>query len=273
MGKHRRTVHQEQDPDIREVKWILGIVCIIWIGWLIVFPALSAPAEPLRFLDGIIPLAYAEENRINMLGDLNQPSHSGTGTSCPTITGPSSAIDTTGNKLQHFRDGSSQGCKMSTWTLDRTTTNHNLLPKFFDDFISAFGFTWSQTDQSFFGNDCRLYEVSEQGVDPRLNITGAYEALRNRVQNIVGGLGQCDNGVSRSEFKTSSTLNYFDSIALNDTFFSFGINVVGDDRPVAQDPDVNGDAYTKCHVRLPTLLRHLFDPHQPRNYCCMPSRI
>jgi len=256
LGKHKRTVHQEQDPEIREVKWILGIVCIIWIGWLIIFPALSEPAEPLRFIEGIIPLAYAEENRIVMLGDSNSPSHTGTGVACPTITGPTSATDAGGNTIVHNRDSSANGCRMITWTLDRSTTNQNLLPKFFDDFVTGLSFVWSQTTQSFFSVDCRLYEVSEQGVDPRLNITGAYEALKLRTQNIVGGLGQCDNGVSRSEFRTSGTANYFDSIALNDTFFSFGINTVSDQRAVAQDKTVSGNAYTKFTFTNPTPLNN-----------------
>jgi len=253
--KYRSHQKPKQDPDLREVKYILlavGLVMMFFIG----SATLGQQAQPLRFLDGIIQYADAEVNRVVMLGDKQFPKHGGTGTACPAITGPSSATDGAGSTLQHFRQGSTEGCRLISWVQDRTTTADPLIPKFFDDYLTNFEFIWSQTTQSFFGAACRLYEISEQGHDPRLNITGAYEALRNREQNIVGSFGQCDNGISRSDFKTSSPLNYLDSMALNNTFFSFGINNLVDDRPVAQDPNNNGNAFMIYGFTNPTALNN-----------------
>jgi len=250
-GKHHndksKKVHYQEpkDTDIKEVKIILLVVAIIFVGWFIVIPAVTAP----NFL---IPLAFAESQNIIIAGQSDNPAHSGTGASCPSISGPSSATDFGGNTLEHWRDSSANGCYFVTWTLDRTTTTQKLIPSFFDDFITSFGAINDITGGlGTFGSACRFYEVSEQGIDPRLNITAAYEVLNTRVQNIGGSMDNCSTSASAPEFVNSGPSNYLDSMALNSTFFSWGINSLTDSRDVAFDNIITTNSFIKMTFTNP----------------------
>jgi len=249
MGKKRRKPYMSKpDPELREVKYILLGVVIVFLGYFVLFPVLSAPS---MFL---LPEAYAEDQNIIMLGDVNRPRQGGTGTTCPTITGPSSATDAGTSTIRHWRQSDATGCEVTTWTFDLDSTTHVLIPSYFNDFITGLSFIHDPTGVSTMGSACRLYEVSEQGVDPRLNITAAYEVVDGRNQNIVGSYNNCDTGGTAPEWLSSGTSNYLDSMALNSTFFSYGIQTLSDNRQVASDSTHNANTFMKLRFTNPTVL-------------------
>lgn len=236
-----------QEPDIREVKYILLGVAIVAIMWFAVIPALTETAQPLRFLDGIFPLAFAEDQNIIMLGDKININQGGTGASCPIITGPSSATDVTPSSLTvHQTDtGDASGCYVTTWTNDRLTTTDSLLPSFFDDFLTALGFIVDPIGASTHTVDCSVYDVSGFGGDPRLNVTDAYDLIQGRFANITDPIPDCSTGDTSPNFFATPSFVYTDSMSINSTFFSVGLNTISDNRDGSVDRTLEAEVLTK----------------------------
>jgi hypothetical protein len=251
MNKKNRAKHMKfrkestyEEPSIREVKLILLGVLIVGLMWFFVIPELTSTAQPLRFLDGIIPLAFAEDQNIVMPTEELNIQHTGTGALCPIITGPASATDVTPTAwtLRQADDGDAGGCWVSTFTNDRTTTPDSLLPSFFDDFLTEFGFIVDVI--SITGNpldeDCKVYEVSGFGGDARLNVTDAYDLIQGRFANITDQIVDCDVGGGSPagldpEFYATPTFVYTDSMAINNTFFQVGLHSQADNRHTSID--------------------------------------
>ena len=254
--KYRSHQKPKQDPDIREVKFILlgvGIAMMFLIGTA----TLGQQAQPLRFLDGIIPLAFAEEQKIWMLGDLNSPSHAGAGATCDLITSPTSATDTGGAVITHSDTSDAAGCTFNAWTFDRTTTSDSLIPEFYNDLMTGLEFIHSQSGNSFFSRDCRAYGVSNFGHDPRLNITGAYDVIDDRTFALTNGFENCDAGSGKSNHRFGIIGDYLSSMALNSTFFSYGVNIILDERdPPTTDNTVTAGSFLGFTFTNPTALNN-----------------
>lgn len=249
-----------QEPDIREVKLILLGVVIVGLMWFVVIPELTATAQPLRFLDGLIQQAFAEDQNIIMVGDKININQGGTGASCPIITGPSSATDVTPSSLTvHQTDTSdASGCYVTTWTNDRTTTLDSLIPEFFNDFLNGFGFIVDPLGASTHTVDCSVYDVSGFGGDPRLNVTDAYDLIEGRFANITDPNPDCSTADTSPNFFPSPTFVFTDSMIINGTFFSVGLNTITDNRDGSVDRTLEAEVLTKFTFTNPV---ELSNPH------------
>jgi len=267
MNKKNRAKHMKfrkestyEEPSIREVKLILLGVLIVGLMWFFVIPELTSTAQPLRFLDGIFQLAYAEDQNIIMLGDKININQVGTGASCPVISGPSSATDVTPTSLTvHQTDtGDASGCFVTTWTNDRLTSTDSLIPSFFNDFLNGFGFIVDPLGASTHTVDCSVYDVSGFGGDPRLNVTDSYDLIQGRFANITDPNPDCSTGDTSPNFFPSPTFVFTDSMAINGTFFSVGLNTISDNRDGSIDRTLEAEVLSKFTFTNPV---ELSNPH------------
>lgn len=168
----------------------------------------------------------------------NSPRQAGVGATCADITGPSSATDAASNfEVFHPDTSDAAGCIIGkTYTLDRETSTQFLIPQFFEDTLISTDFLNDIQDASDtnFSFRCRYVSVSGNpvgNIDPRLNITAAYQVLDEDVENLSGGYIRClTSNTQRPEIKTSGPTDYLESMNLNSSFYSFGKNIEIDDR-------------------------------------------
>jgi len=186
------------------------------------------------------------------------PQQAGTGTSCPTVTGPSSATaGTSSPDLVHFDTVDVQGCKMASFTMDRETTNQFLMPQFFEDFLISNDYLLDlQTaGDTSFNTRCRYFALSELGIDPRLNLTAAYEAIQGRVEvTSSGAFTACISSNSQSpQMSFRGPAEYQASMLLNSSYWSYGLNVEADERAVGTfDESLTGENFFRYGFNNPT---------------------
>ena len=204
--KFRSHQKAKQDPDLREVKYILiavSLILIMFVGTA----TLGQQSQPLRFMDGIIQ--YADAVEFYIPPDLKITVHQdGTGTTCPAITGPASADNTDPTTDDFFNSDSSdtQGCYYPVFIWEEGS----ILPREFDPYILTsdtiyasidWGLTaWSGADNSG-GIGCNFYSVANED-DPRINATGTYEVINlNDTKIISRGGGSCDRDTIELQHK------------------------------------------------------------------------
>jgi len=223
---------QKQDPDLREVKYILfavGLIMLLYVGTA----TIGQQAEPLRFLDGIIQYAEGAEFYINP--DLHVfVSHDGTGTSCPQITGPASAdngIAPSGKDMYLHDSADAGGCHQAAYIWDEGS----LIPRVYDQAIQEanrmysymeWGSTaWNSADTSGGGTGCAGLSIAN-AADPRINVTDTYNTIRNNLGGSIGGLvGSCDRDLvetSQNNFYRSTNMDEDYINRVNDTYYAIG---------------------------------------------------
>ena len=129
---------QQKDQDLREVKYILLACFIVFTGYFVVAPALSAPAMPLQF----IQYADAAEYVINVQPDSYQVdvTDTSTATSCPDPSGPAVGFKITGTQeLAYDPSTAPGGCKYSIMEMSEASTTAPTLPKFLEQFLKVSG--------------------------------------------------------------------------------------------------------------------------------------
>ncbi len=261
MNKKNRAKHMKfrkestyEEPNIREVKLILLGVLIVWSMWFYVIPFMTEQAQPLRFLDGweLIPSAYGQQSQENLTDSTfwvaadrdyvrwDVASGDGSGTFCPTAntlfnitnTGPTISSH---NAWEYLDLLDTRGCTFSIWTIDNSTTSRPILPFFFNPFITDFGISIDLEEPN--ADDSGQLEpdnLSEVGIDGRINFTAAYEIITGR--DMIGD----DAGDGEMKFVRSAFTNtdhperlvdafkggireeYLSSMATNNTYFQIG---------------------------------------------------
>lgn len=262
MGKNKRNV-VTPDPLDREVKLLVTFVLIAFvIGGLL-------PFIP-HFIGGLIQYADAAQFYIKP-DERVQLQHTGAGASCPTITGPASATSVAGGTkaFQHFDDGSASGCHFNTYIIEAS-----LFPQEWADLVAnipgsgpAGGFriviNLDEADTDSLWN-CEMWSLddpdtatSQDLVDPRINATKAYNAIRDNLNRLgtdtIPTWDKCRALITQgSQSKPVDESKYWDSQLANQTWFGWGISGAGFLRDTTGDREAFlDDIFLKFSVPAP----------------------
>jgi len=232
--KHRSKIKEKEPPLEREIKWLLAITLL---AFLIVG---TLPYLQFHFIDPLIQ--YAEAADFYIKPDFRvQLQHSGTGTTCPVITSPTSATSVTGTTLafQYHDQASATGCYINSYIIE-----DSMFPDewaLLVDNVTGSGpaggmrvvINLDEGDTDYPSN-CEMWIPDNQEtptdldlVDPRLNATGAYHAFRTAFSGDRWGTdstsswSKCATAQPQgSESKPVDETKYWNRV--NQTFWSWG---------------------------------------------------
>ena len=221
---------QQKDQDLREVKYILLACFIVFTGYFVVAPALSAPAMPLQF----IQYADAAEYVINVQPDSYQVdvTDTSTATSCPDPSGPAVGFKITGTQeLAYDPSTAPGGCKYSIMEMSEASTTAPTLPKFLEQFLKVSGGmrqyqvieTAAETNSA---TSCRLFHVSSLSGWSEYNYTFQYDAIDNIRDPASGSSSwiRCsDTNAQRPEVSIRGSTDYLEALQLNRTVLQWGL--------------------------------------------------
>ncbi len=200
-NKHKKFLKKQQrqsESMDREIKWFVTIV-------LLAFAVIGAMPYFSMMLGGVVQYAEGAEFYIQP-NDFEFVHHDGAGTSCPTVTGPSSADNNVppSSKEWYISDSADpQGCYYPVYIFDE----ERIIPRVFDDAISLANRLWMLTDWANpnwntgdnIGGGTNCYAMTLDDADPRINATAAYDAIRSQSSIGFGEIGDCESDISETE--------------------------------------------------------------------------